>query len=136
MWRSVLSDPTWLACAIAWRTVAFYGLLPDGYLPIDSTVPVDWAIEWRRYVYWRTGPLLVLELTVLTLLLKANRTTYFLTGAIFANLIINVVSATSEDRLYHPVLLIHMLLVSSLFAKPASEPGMSGMVCRHCAAAG
>ncbi len=125
MWRSVLSDPGWLARAIAWRTVAFYGLLPDGYLLIDSIVPVDWAIEWRRYLYWRTGPLLLLGLTALTLLLKANRTTCFLAGAIFANLIINVVSATSEDRLCYPVLLIHMLLVSSLFAKPASEPALS-----------
>ena len=72
MWRSVPSDPGWLARAIAWRTVALYGLLPDGYLLIHSIVPVDWAIEWRRYLYWRLCLLLLLGLTALTLLLKAQ----------------------------------------------------------------
>jgi hypothetical protein len=115
-WSNVTRDPAWLARATLWRIVAFYGLLPNGYTVIAAIVPTNWRTEWYSYLYWRTTPLLLLPLSAVALLLRPNRTTLFLWGAIGANLSINLVSATSEDRLCYPVLLIHMLLVGALFA--------------------
>lgn len=118
MWDNLVADPGWLARALYWRTAAFYGLLPSGYLG-ERIVPTNWAVEWPSYLYWRSTAIVVLPLSLLGLFIRPGRTTLFLTAAILANLSINLVSATSEDRLSYPVLLLHMLLAGAIFGAPA-----------------
>lgn len=119
MWNNLAADPAWLVRAMYWRTASFYGLLPSGYLAIDRIAPTDWAVEWPTYLYWRSSALVILPLSLLGLIVRPGRTTLFLTAAIAANLSINVVSATSEDRLSYPVLLLHILLAGAIFGPRA-----------------
>jgi 4-amino-4-deoxy-L-arabinose transferase-like glycosyltransferase len=116
-WTNVVSDPVWLGRALLWRSAAFYGVLPDAVFNWSRMVQTDWKNEWRGYVFSRTTPLLLLSLSLLAVLLRPDRTSAFLTGAILANLAIVVFSASSEDRISYPSLPMHIMLAAGVFAQ-------------------
>lgn len=122
-WRNVMRDPAWLARAVAWRTAAFYGVLPDGLFNLDGIVATNWREEWPRYLFARTTPLLLLPLSIAGLIMRPGRTSLFLAGAIAASLAITVVSASPEDRISYPVLPLHILLAAGVFAGKARGVG-------------
>jgi hypothetical protein len=119
--RNVVSNPGRLARAVAWRTIAFYGLLPDGLTALDRIHPTDWREEWARYVFSRTTPLLLLPLSLVAIAVRPTRTNAYLAAAVGASLAILIVSASPEDRISYPVLPIHILMASSLFAGAAAQ---------------
>jgi len=119
--KNLAADPSWLASALAWRATAFYGLLPDGFLELDRIRPTNWNDEWARYLFSRTTPLLLLPLSFIAVVCRPTRTNTYLAAAIIANVAIVVASASSEDRVSYPVLPIHVLMVSSLFAGTGRE---------------
>jgi hypothetical protein len=118
-WANLTSDPAWLGRALLWRTAAFYGVLPDTWLEIARIVPIDWRDEWRRYVFGRSTQLVLLPLSLLGFLWRPGRTSLFLMGAILSNILILIVSATSEDRISYPLLPMHLLLAAGIFAERA-----------------
>jgi hypothetical protein len=118
-WNNVVSNPGWLARAVAWRSAAFYGVLPDGLIELDAIRPTDWRAEWARYVFSRTTPLVLLPLSLLAVIARPNRTTAFLVAAIAGSLAIVIASASPEDRISYPVWPIHILLAAGLFAGAA-----------------
>ena len=119
--RNIVSNPGRLARALAWRAGAFYGLLPDGLTEIDRIRPTNWRVEWASYVFYRSTPLLLLPLSMIAVVLRPTRTNAYLFAAVGASLAILIVSASSEDRISYPVLPIHILLGSSLFATAAQQ---------------
>lgn len=126
-WRNVTDNPGWLARAIVWRTAAFYGVLPDGLLNFDRIIPTIWRDEWARYLFSRTTPLVLLPLSLLTVLIRRDRASWFLAGAVAASVAITAVSASPEDRISYPVLPIHILLCAGLFAsrRIGSDPAVA-----------
>jgi hypothetical protein len=121
-WTNMVRDPARSARAMVWRAGAFYGLLPDGMLdPSRVTLP-DWRSEWKRYVYWRTVPLLLVPLSFLVIAVTRGSTMWFLAGAIAANVMIVTFAASSEDRISYPVLPLHILICAGLFAGRAPAP--------------
>lgn len=121
-WLNVVSDPLWTADAVAWRAAAFYGLLPDGYSNLAAVVPTDWHAEWRRFVFSRSTPLLLLPLSLLGVILRPDRTALFLCAAIAANVAIILFAASPESRISYPVLPMHILLCASLFVTRGEAP--------------
>lgn len=121
--RNLLSNPGWLARAIAWRTAAFYGLLPDGLTELERIRATDWRAEWPHYVFYRTTPLLLLPLSMVALAMRPTRPMVFLAIAVAASLAIVVIAASPEDRISYPVLPLHILLSCSLFAGTAVDRG-------------
>jgi 4-amino-4-deoxy-L-arabinose transferase-like glycosyltransferase len=129
-WVNVVSDPLWTADAVAWRTAAFYGLLPDGYSNLAAVVPTDWRAEWRRFVFSRSTPLLLLPLSLLGVILRPDRTALFLCAAVAANVAIVLFAASPESRISYPVLPMHILLCASLFATRGPAPAFTARVQR------
>ncbi len=120
-WRLTIMDPVWTATAVFYRSLGFYGLLPDGMLQSPKVVATDWSREWQGYAFWRLTPLLFIPLSILGLLFRFSRLQAFLITAAAAGLSIMVVSATSEPRLSYPVLPSHILLIAGLFSR---KPGI------------
>lgn len=116
VWINVGQDPEWLARAVFWRSLGFYGLLPPGVLEIDRVRETDWASEWKPFVLYRTTQLLLLPLSAVAVLRRPTRLRVFLAASILASVSIVVVAASPEDRISYPVLPLHILLVGSLWA--------------------
>lgn len=128
-WNNVTRDPGRSARALVWRALSFYGLLPDGYLLLDRIEPPDWRDEWRRYVFSRGTPLLLLPLTLLALVMRPTAPALVLSAAAAAGLAVVIASAPTEDRLSYPLFPVHILVIASLFvATPAVVKATAGRV--------
>lgn len=118
-WTETFRDPAWLAHAVFWRTLGFYGLLPPGLLDLDRMRPTNWAVEWKPFVFYRTMPLLLVPWSILIVLLRPGRLRLFLAAAVVASVSIVLVSASAEDRISYPVLPFHILLIASVWTASA-----------------
>ena len=125
MMRAGLSAPfthfDWFKRAVFWRSLGFYGLLPNGVLVPDRIEPTNWAAELDGYVYWRTTQLVLLPLSLIGLLVRPGRMTAFLAIAIAANVVPVMLTAATEDRVSYPVLPLHMLMALAAIFAPRSE---------------
>jgi 4-amino-4-deoxy-L-arabinose transferase-like glycosyltransferase len=118
---NTFGDPAWLARAVYWRSLAFYGLLPPGIWAPDGPEPTNWAEALPGYVYYGFPSLCLITLSVFGLIRRPDRTTAFLALGILANLAVLVFASHTEARISFPVLPLHMLLAAAIFA-PARSP--------------
>jgi hypothetical protein len=114
--RNTFGDPAWLARAVYWRSLAFYGLLPPGIWAPQGPQPTNWAVEWKAYVYYGFPALCFLTISLLGLMRRPDRTTGFLALGVVANLAVLVFASQTEARISFPVLPLHMLLAAAVFA--------------------
>jgi hypothetical protein len=121
-WSNFTRDPAYTARALVWRSVAFYGLLPDGYMEIAGIRSTDWRREWKSYVFSRSTSLLLLPLSALALFVTRSRTVRLLAGAVLASVLIGAVVSSSEERVCYPVMPMHMLMTAALFRPRSTDP--------------
>ena len=95
-------NPRWFAKAVFWRTVAFYGLLPESIFAAEGPRAPDWTVAWRGYLYWKIAPLLFLPLSLMGLILRPGRTTIFLAVAVLANVATVAMTAGLKTECHIP----------------------------------
>ena len=93
-WTNITADPAWLGRALVWRALGFYGLLPDGYLLLDRIEPPEWSTEWRKYVFSRMTPLVLLPMTLIALAIRPTAPMLMLGMSAIAGVAIVIASAT------------------------------------------
>jgi hypothetical protein len=125
--RNTFGDPAWLARAVYWRSLAFYGLLPPGIWMPSGPEPTNWAQAWPGYVYWGFTSLCLITISALGVIRRPNRTTGFLALGIAGNLAVLVFASNSDPRMSFPVLPLHILLAAAVFA-PVRAPDAGAMM--------
>jgi Dolichyl-phosphate-mannose-protein mannosyltransferase len=114
---AMAADPAYTLRAAWWRGLAFYGLLPPGVWEKAGPRPTRWA-EMPEYLF-RTGPTLALLIaSLLGLAMHPGRATFFLAGAIAANVALVFFAGFSEPRLSYPLAAVHILLAAAALFRP------------------
>lgn len=118
--RRLFEDPVWLAKAVVWRSIGFYGLLPPGVWAADGPRPTRPG-EWGGAIRAGMPRLLLIAVSALGLACRPGRDTAFLAALIGANLSVVVLSSTGGDpRICFPSLPLHLVLGLALFSTPAA----------------
>lgn len=117
-WGKIFGDPARLVRAVAWRSLAFYGLLPPGIFAPKGPEPADWSRDGQTYLYWRVTPLVLIALSLCALVFRPSRTSGLLGLAMLGNLSVIVFVGFGEPRLAYPAYAVHLLLALHLCAAP------------------
>jgi 4-amino-4-deoxy-L-arabinose transferase-like glycosyltransferase len=113
-------NPLYVLRATYWRSLAFYGLLPPGVWAKPRPRATTWA-EMPSYVL-RVAPTLALMIAAaLGVLLRPGKMTFFLLGAVGANMAIVLFVGFSEPRLSYPITALEIVLASTTVFPPRLE---------------
>lgn len=107
------SNPLYSVQAIWWRSLAFYGLLPDGILAPGGPVPTDWIATGKIWLMRNLATLCILFAAILGLVLRRDRVALLLFGGVIASMAPVLVVGFTEARIHYPVLPLLFLAASA-----------------------
>ena len=118
-WDRLIEDPAYFVKAFPFRLMAFYGVLPGGYLSHDAAVPPELAVTVLRELRGKAAFWAPIGLSVLGLVVAAGAPfSWFLALLVFANaMICLLVGGATEPRFAYPALLLHFLIGLALFSR-------------------
>lgn len=105
-----LADPMRFIEGAAWRSLAFYGLLPDGVFAPGGPQPTDWAATGKTWLLRNLATLGTLAAAVIGLLLLRGWRGAFPLAAIAGSMVPVLLVGFTEARIHYPTLPLLFLL--------------------------
>jgi hypothetical protein len=106
----LFTQPSEVASGAAWRSLAFYGLLPEGVWAAGGPQPTDWRATGKTWLLRNLATLCILLAAGLGLAVRRDRTGLFLLAGVLANMVPVLVVGFTEARLHYPVLCLLFLM--------------------------
>lgn len=107
------ADPLYSVQGIWWRSLAFYGLLPDGILAQGGPMPTDWIATGKIWLMRNLATLSILFAAILGLVLRRDRVAFLLFAGVIASMAPVLVVGFTEARIHYPVLLLLFLAAAA-----------------------
>ena len=105
-----LSNPLRFVKGAAWRSLAFYGLLPDGVFAKGGPKATDWRATGRKWLLRNLATLCLLSAAFLGLALARDRRAGFIALAIAGSMAPVFFVGFTEARIHYPTLPLLFLL--------------------------
>ncbi len=100
----LFTQPLYTMQGAWWRSLSFYGLLPDGVFAQGAVMPTDWTTSGKTWLMRNLATLCVLFAAGLGLLLRRDRVGLLLLGGILGSMVPVLVVGFTEARIHYPVL--------------------------------
>lgn len=119
----LLGDPSFVAAGAFWRSLAFYGLLPDGVWAEGGPQATDWRATGKDWLMRNLATLSILVAAAAGLALRRDRLALFLLSTVGANMFVVLMVGFTEPRLHFPVLpILFLAAAGGLQRRPETRP--------------
>lgn len=134
---NIVSDPIRFIQAAGWRSLAFFGLLPDGVFASKQggAVVADWSATGKTWLLRNMSTLVILAAVAVSIAIRYGRTILFLTMTVLGSMAPVLFAGFSEARIHYPVLPILFLIAviglggvrGGADPEPMNEPTSPGL---------
>lgn len=115
---SYFEDLGWLANAVKWRSVAYFGLLPPGIFAHGGAQPTDWSVgRLAIYTYSSLAGLLAIW-ALFGLFIRPSLPAFQLAAALVGNWFVVFFAGFGDPRILYPVLPVHVALGMCMLREP------------------